>query len=141
MKDLEKYGILGEMMGRLTTIAPLKELSKEALLRILQEPKNAILKQQTTLFGRKDVEIEFTDAAKDAIVEKAKARKTGARALKSIIEESLLDVKFNSPDIEGVTKIIITDDVINNNATPKYEYGCLDMSEEDKKESSTVTVK
>lgn len=116
-EDLVKYGLIPELIGRLPVIATLKELDKEELIRVLVEPKNALIKQYQALFKLDDVELEFEKEALEAIVNKAIERKTGARGLRAILEEAMVDIMFNLPEYRGY-KIIITKDVIEKKATP-----------------------
>ena len=102
-------------------VAPLEELSDEAMLSILQEPKNAIIKQYQKLFSMEHVVLEFEDEALRYIVAKAKERKTGARALRSIVEENMLEVMFHLPEKSGVKKCLITKEYLLGNAEPDYE--------------------
>lgn len=111
--DLIKYGIIPELVGRLPVISYLEELDKDALIRILKEPKNSVVKQYIKLFKLDDIELEFTDASLEIIAEKAIKRKTGARGLKSIVENLLLKPMFESPSDEQIKKIII--DKTDNN--------------------------
>ena len=119
-EDLLRYGLIPELIGRIPVAAPLKSLSKEALKSILTEPKNAILKQYKKLFIMEGIELEFDPFAIDAIVDRAMERKTGARALRSIVEDFMLDIMFSLPDKENVDKCIITKDVVEMNAEPIY---------------------
>jgi ATP-dependent Clp protease ATP-binding subunit ClpX len=119
-EDLLRYGLIPELIGRIPVTAPLKSLSKEALKSILTEPKNAILKQYKKLFIMEGIELEFDPFAIDAIVERAMERKTGARALRSIVEDFMLDIMFSLPDKENVDKCIITKDVVEMNAEPIF---------------------
>jgi ATP-dependent Clp protease ATP-binding subunit ClpX len=119
-EDLLRYGLIPELIGRIPVTAPLRSLSKEALKSILTEPKNAILKQYKKLFIMEGIELEFDPFAIDAIVDRAMERKTGARALRSIVEEFMLDIMFTLPDKENVDKCIITKDVIEINAEPIF---------------------
>ncbi|MGE5399474.1 MAG: ATP-dependent Clp protease ATP-binding subunit ClpX [Ignavibacteriales bacterium] len=119
-EDLLKYGLIPELIGRLPICAPLQSLSKEALKNILTEPRNALLKQYKKLFLMEGVELEFDPFAVDAIVQKAMERKTGARALRSIVEDFLLDIMFELPSMENVDKCIITGDTVLNGARPIY---------------------
>lgn len=119
-EDLLKYGLIPELIGRLPVIAPLRSLSHEALTNILTEPKNAILKQYKKLFMMEGVELEFDPFAVAGIVEKAVERKTGARALRSIVEDFLLDIMYELPSLENVDKCIITRDTVMDNAKPIY---------------------
>ena len=119
-EDLLRYGLIPELIGRIPVTAPLKSLSKEALKSILTEPKNAILKQYKKLFIMEGIELEFDPFSIDAIVERAMERKTGARALRSIVEDFMLDIMFILPDKENVDKCIITKDVVEINAEPIF---------------------
>lgn len=118
--DLLKFGFIPELIGRLPVLAPLEELSDEAMLKILTDPKNSIVKQYKRLFDMENVELEFDPDALKAIVEKAKKRKTGARALRSVVEEVMLPIMYDLPDKTRVTKCIITDEVVNDGAEPVY---------------------
>ncbi|MGE5429507.1 MAG: ATP-dependent Clp protease ATP-binding subunit ClpX [Syntrophomonadaceae bacterium] len=119
-EDLLKYGLIPELIGRLPVAAPLQSLSKEALKNILTEPRNALLKQYKKLFLMEGVELEFDPFAIDAIVQKAMERKTGARALRSIIEDFLLDIMFELPSMDNVDKCVITKDTVENGDKPVY---------------------
>lgn len=119
-EDLLRFGLIPELIGRLPVTAPLHSLNEEALKSILTEPKNAIIKQYKKLFMIDGVELEFDPFAIDAIVKKAQERKTGARALRSIVEEFMLDVMYELPNKENVDKCIITKDVIEKGAEPIY---------------------
>jgi ATP-dependent Clp protease ATP-binding subunit ClpX len=119
-EDLLRYGLIPELIGRLPIIAPLRSLSREALKSILLEPKNAILKQYKKLFLMEGVELEFDPLATDSIVKKAIERKTGARALRSIVEDFLLDIMYELPSLENVDKCIITRDTVMEGAKPIY---------------------
>lgn len=110
--DLVKYGLIPELVGRLPVIAALEELDEAALIAILTQPKNAIIRQYQALFGMEDVELEFTDDALRAVAEKAIVRKTGARGLRSIVEEILLDAMFDIPSRESVVKAVVTRDTV-----------------------------
>ena len=119
-EDLLKYGLIPEFIGRLPVIATLDDLNEEALIKVLTEPKNALIKQYKTLFDMEDVKLTITDDALVAIAKKAIERKTGARGLRAIMEENLLDLMYNIPDKKDVTEIVIDADVINNGAEPNY---------------------
>lgn len=118
-QDLLKFGLIPEFIGRLPIVAKLKDLDKEALIKILKEPKNALVKQYTKLFEIDGVELEFEDEALNAIVEKAIERKTGARGLRSIIEEIMRDIMFEIPSNPNIEKCIITKETVLNKAEPK----------------------
>lgn len=121
-EDLIKFGLIPEFVGRLPVIGVLDELDENALVRILQEPKNALVKQYKKLFHMDGVEIEFTDAALNAVAKKALKRKSGARGLRSILEHTLLDVMFEMPSLKGLKKVVIDDTVINGHASPLLIY-------------------
>jgi ATP-dependent Clp protease ATP-binding subunit ClpX len=112
--------LIPELIGRIPVVAPLHQLSDEALKNILTVPKNAILKQYKKLFMMEGIELEFDPFAIDSIVKKAVERKTGARALRSIVEEFMLDVMYNLPGKENVEKCIITKEVIDSGAEPIF---------------------
>jgi len=120
-EDLQHFGLIPELIGRLPIITGLHQLSDDALLNILTEPKNAIVKQYKKLFKMEDVELDFDRSALQAIVKKAKDRKTGARGLRSILEAAMLDIQFTLPSMENISRCIITADVINEAAPPIYE--------------------
>ncbi len=122
-EDLLKFGLIPEFVGRLPVIATLHDLDVDALVTILQEPKNAIAKQYHKLFELEDVELTFTDEALRAIAEKAILRKTGARGLRSIVEAILLDTMFDLPDMDGVTEIVIDKDVVEGKKEPIQVHG------------------
>lgn len=118
-QDLLKFGMIPEFIGRLPIIASLKELDKEALIKITTEPKNALVKQYKKLLQMDDVELVFEQEALEAIVDKAIERKTGARGLRSIIEDIMRDIMFDIPSNEKIEKCIITKDTVLNNVGPK----------------------
>ncbi len=120
-EDLLKYGFIPELIGRLPVMAPLESLDKETMLSILTKPKNAIIKQYKKLFELENIHLEFTSNALKAIVEKAQKRKTGARALRSIIEDSMMDIMFETPSKNNINSCIITEDVINKKSKPTYK--------------------
>lgn len=117
-EDLLKFGLIPEFVGRLPITATLEDLSEKELLRILTEPKDAILKQYESLLDMNNVKLIFTDEAKKAIVQQAIAKKTGARGLRSIVEGVLLGVMFDIPDNKTAKEVVINEDVINNSASP-----------------------
>ena len=120
--DLNKYGFIPELVGRLPVITYLDELSDEAMLSILTEPKNALIKQYQKLFLMDKVELEFEEDALLAIVEKAKKRKTGARGLRSITEELMNEIMFEIPDKKNISKCIITKETVLEKKEPKFEF-------------------
>ena len=120
--DLIKFGMIPEFVGRLPLMCSLHSLGEEALHNILTEPKNAILKQYKKLFRMEGVELEFEEQAIQAVVQKAIERGTGARALRSIIEEVMLDIMYSLPEKSNVASCIITRDVILKKKEPTYRY-------------------
>lgn len=118
IEDLREFGMIPEFIGRLPIIYTLKKLDKDMLVKILKEPKNAILKQYQKLLELDEVKLEFDDSALEAIAKKALEKKTGARALRSIIEEFMLDIMYQIPKDENIGSVTITGDYINNNGTP-----------------------
>jgi len=118
--DLLKYGFIPELVGRLPVISPLDELTEETMKTILLKPKNSLIKQYKKLFELEGVELEFTEDAINLIVEKAMARKTGARALRSIMEDALIDIMYDLPSLNNVNSCIITANVINKTDKPTY---------------------
>ncbi len=119
-EDLLKYGLIPELIGRIPVVAPLQTLSKEAMKSILTEPRNAILKQYKKLFMMDGIELEFDPFAVDDIVQKAMERKSGARALRSIVEHFMLDIMYDLPGKKSIQKCIITKDVINKGKEPLF---------------------
>ena len=118
-EDLLKYGLIPEFIGRLPVIVTLEELSKDALVRIITEPKNAILKQYKKLFALDDVELEVEDSAIERIAEKAIERKTGARGLRGIMEDVMTDIMYEIPSRDDVEKCVITKETIDKEIEPK----------------------
>ncbi|HDK3665919.1 ATP-dependent Clp protease ATP-binding subunit ClpX [Staphylococcus aureus] len=118
-EDLQAYGLIPEFIGRVPIVANLEILDVTALKNILTQPKNALVKQYTKMLELDDVDLEFTEEALSAISEKAIERKTGARGLRSIIEESLIDIMFDVPSNENVTKVVITAQTINEETEPE----------------------
>ena len=121
-EDIIKFGLIPELVGRLPVVATLGELTEDALVRILTEPKNALIKQYSQLLNMDGVELEIRPAALGAIARKALARKTGARGLRSILEQSLLDTMFELPTQEGVQKVVLDESTIEENAKPLLVY-------------------
>jgi ATP-dependent Clp protease ATP-binding subunit ClpX len=119
-EDLLKYGLIPEMIGRIPIVAPLQSLSEEAMKNILTEPKNAILKQYKKLFMMDNIELEFDPFSIERIVQKALERKTGARALRSIVEDFMLDIMYDLPGKKNVQKCIITKDVVEDKKEPLF---------------------
>jgi len=119
-EDLLGYGLIPELIGRLPVVAPLHNLSEDAMKNILTQPKNAIIKQYKKLFMLEGVELEFDKPALDAMVKKAMERKTGARALRSIVENVLLDVMYELPSMENVDKCLVTENTVVKGEAPVY---------------------
>ena len=121
-EDLVKFGLIPEFVGRLPIIALLDTLDEDALIHILTEPKNAIVRQFEKIFGFENVALEFTPDALQAITQKAITRKTGARGLRSIVEQTLLDTMFNLPDQKDIDKVTVTAATILEGSTPQLHY-------------------
>jgi ATP-dependent Clp protease ATP-binding subunit ClpX len=121
-EDLIKFGLIPELVGRLPVVATLGELTEEAMVRILTEPRNALVKQYQKLFGMDGVELEIRPSALSAIARKALQRKTGARGLRSIMEHSLIDTMFDLPTLDGVAKVVIDDHIIEDGSKPLLVY-------------------
>jgi len=121
-EDLIKFGLIPELVGRLPVLATLGELTIEAMVQILTEPKNALIKQYQKLFGMDGVELEVRPSALTAIARKALARKTGARGLRSILEHSLIDTMFELPTLDGVAKVVIDEHIVEEGAKPLLVY-------------------
>jgi ATP-dependent Clp protease ATP-binding subunit ClpX len=121
-EDLIKFGLIPELVGRLPVVATLSELTEEALIQILIEPKNALIKQYSKLLEMEGSELEIRPAALHAIAKKALARKTGARGLRSILEHALLDVMYELPNQQNVVKVVIDENTITNGAKPLLIY-------------------
>ncbi len=121
-EDLIKYGLIPEFVGRLPVVATLEELDEEALVKILTEPKNAITKQYQKMFEIEGTEIEFRPDSLNAVAIKAMQRKTGARGLRTILENTLLDIMYDLPAMENVSKIVVDAAVIEGNAQPYVIY-------------------
>src|SRR5476649_22111 len=121
-EDLIKFGLIPELVGRLPVVATLSELTEDALIQILIEPKNALIKQYAKLLDMEGAELEIRPAALHAIAKKALARKTGARGLRSILEHALLDVMYELPNESNVTKVVIDENTITSGAKPLLIY-------------------
>lgn len=118
-EDLQRYGLIPEFVGRLPVLTSLEPLDTDALIRILTEPKNAIVKQYQRLLNMDNIELEFTDPSLQAIAEEAIKRKTGARGLRAIIESTMLDVMFDLPSRDEVTKCVITKEAVEGDERPQ----------------------
>jgi len=121
-EDLLKFGLIPEFVGRLPVLATLEDLDEAALIQILTQPKNALVKQYQRLFEMENVELTFHEGALVEIARKAIERKTGARGLRSIMESILLDTMFELPSLEGVQEVVISEDVVHGRARPLYIY-------------------
>jgi ATP-dependent Clp protease ATP-binding subunit ClpX len=117
-QDLLRFGLIPEFIGRLPVIATLDELSEEAMVRILTEPKNAIVRQYQKLFEMQRVDLKFTDGAIKAVAREALKRKSGARGLRSILEKAMLDIMFEIPSLKNVQECVVSEEVILHNETP-----------------------
>jgi ATP-dependent Clp protease ATP-binding subunit ClpX len=120
--DLLRFGLIPEFIGRLPVIATLEDLDETALVKILTEPKNALVKQYQRLFDMENVGLTFTDDALHAIARKAILRKTGARGLRSILEGILLETMFELPTYQGVEEVVVNGEVIEGRAQPLLIY-------------------
>ena len=121
-QDFVKFGMIPEIMGRVPVVVSLDELDKETLVRILKEPKNAIIKQYQKMFELDGVDLEFEDAAIEAVADKSLKRKTGARGLRAILEKAMMDMMYNIPSEENVESCIVTEDVIDGIGEPVIGY-------------------
>jgi len=121
-EDLIKFGLIPELVGRLPVVATLGELTESALVQILTEPKNALLKQYQKLFSMDGVELEIRPSALAAIARKALARRTGARGLRSILEHALIDTMFDLPNLDGVAKVVVDEHIVEDGGKPLLVY-------------------
>ena len=121
-EDLLKFGLIPEFVGRLPVLATLEDLDQDALVTILTEPKNALVKQYQRLFELEDTKLNFTDDALNAIAKRAIERKTGARGLRSILEEILLDTMFDLPGLDEVTEVVVNEEAVSSEANPLMIY-------------------
>jgi ATP-dependent Clp protease ATP-binding subunit ClpX len=126
--DLLKYGLIPEFVGRLPVVATLEELDEEALIEILREPKNALIKQYQKLFEMEKVTLKFTDGALEAIAKETLNRKTGARGLRSILENAMLDVMYEIPSQDRVKEVVINEDTILKKSRPIVLYECAESA-------------
>ncbi len=122
-EDLVKFGLIPEFVGRLPVVATLQELDEDALVQILTEPKNSLVKQYGKMFALENVELELRDDALRAVAQKAMERKTGARGLRSIMESILLDVMYDVPGQDSVTKVVVDENVVLGESAPLVIYG------------------
>lgn len=121
-EDLVKFGLIPELVGRLPVVATLDELDADALVQILVEPKNALVKQYQRLFAMEGVDLELRPAALQAVARKALKRKTGARGLRSILEQTLLDIMFDLPSLQNVQKVVVDENAIEGEGKPLVIY-------------------
>jgi ATP-dependent Clp protease ATP-binding subunit ClpX len=121
-EDLLKFGLIPEFVGRLPVIATLEDLDDDALITILTEPKNALVKQYQRLFELEEAQLTFTDDALKAIAKRAIERKTGARGLRSILEDILLDTMYDLPGMEGVEEVVVNEEAVTSEAAPLMIY-------------------
>ncbi|RME24189.1 MAG: AAA family ATPase, partial [Deltaproteobacteria bacterium] len=121
-RDLQEFGFIPEFIGRLPVVATMRDLSKEELVRALVEPRNALVKQYVKLFSLEGVKLTFTDAALEAVAEQAMKRHGGARALRTVLEEIMLDIMYEVPYLPGISECIITPEVILNRAKPQLRF-------------------
>ena len=129
-EDLLKFGLIPEFVGRLPVIATLEDLDETALVKILIEPKNALVKQYSKLFDMEDVQLEFTDDALHSVAKRAIERKTGARGLRSILEGILLDTMFDLPSMDGVGEVHVDKDVVEGRKEPVRVYAAKDKADD-----------
>jgi ATP-dependent Clp protease ATP-binding subunit ClpX len=121
-EDLMKFGLIPEFIGRLPVVAPLQELDEAALVQILTEPKNALVKQYRRLLEMDGVELKFTDDALKAVAKKAKLQRSGARGLRSIIEKAMLEVMYDIPSMDNIAEVMISDECIVEEKRPVLIY-------------------
>ncbi|MBE6798360.1 MAG: ATP-dependent Clp protease ATP-binding subunit ClpX [Ruminococcaceae bacterium] len=133
--DLVKFGLIPELVGRLPVIASLDSMTEDMLYRIMIEPKNSVIKQYQELFKMDNIELVFEEQALRKIAELTAERKTGARGLRSTIEQVLGDIMFNAPSDKTIKKIVITEDAVNQTAEPLYEYDNKRLAEPKRKKS------
>ncbi len=137
-QDLVKFGLIPELVGRLPVLTSLQALDKEALVRIMTEPKNAIVKQYQALFGMDDVELEFDEDALSLIAEKALEQKTGARGLRGVIESILTPIMFSVPSEENVRKVRITRACVEGESKPELTFGSPDEEKKTSKKNPSL---
>jgi ATP-dependent Clp protease ATP-binding subunit ClpX len=139
-EDLLKFGLIPEFVGRLPVIATLEDLDEPALVQILSEPKNALIKQYARLFEMEDVRLNITEEALSAIAHRAIERKTGARGLRSIMEAILLDTMYDLPGMDGVQEVVISAEVVKGEAKPLMIYSDKDSSSKSKPKAASGNV-
>ena len=121
-EDLLKYGLIPEFVGRFSSVATLKELTVDAMVQVMTEPKNALVKQYKKLFEFENVKLKFTEAAVKAIAEKATKRKTGARGLRAVLEETMLEIMFDLPSQPDIEEVVINEEVVLKGEKPMLVY-------------------
>ena len=121
-EDLLKYGLIPEFVGRFSAVATLKELNEEALMQVMTEPKNALVKQYKKLFEFENVKLKFTEGAIRAVAQKAIERKSGARGLRAVLEDTMLDIMFDLPSSEDVEEVVISEEVVSKSEKPLLVY-------------------
>lgn len=121
-EDLLKYGLIPEFVGRFSSVATLKELTVDAMIQVMTEPKNALVKQYKKLFEFENVKLKFTEAAVKAIAKKATKRKTGARGLRAVLEETMLEIMFDLPSQKDVEEVVINEEVVLKGEKPMLVY-------------------
>ena len=119
-EDLIQYGLIPELIGRLPVISSLNDFDNDDMMRVLCEPKNSLIKQYQKLFLLEGVVLDFTKGAFNAIIKLAKEKQVGARALRAVLEEKLLNTMFELPDMKGISRVNITEDTILKNKAPIY---------------------
>ena len=137
-EDLMKFGLIPEFIGRVPVVCALTELNEQTLIKILTEPKNAIVKQFKKLFSFENVGLKFTDGSLNAVVKEALKRKTGARGLRAILEEAMLDIMYEMPSHEGLKEVVITEEVIRLGADPILVLKSEDELKQEQEESEKV---
>ncbi|MDX3894035.1 ATP-dependent Clp protease ATP-binding subunit ClpX [Pusillimonas sp.] len=137
-EDLIKFGLIPELVGRLPVVATLQELDEQTLVRILTEPKNSLIKQFQKLFEMEDVELEVRPQALSAIAQKAIKRRTGARGLRSIVEQSLLGTMYELPSLENVKRVVLDENAVQGAGAPLLIYGDEEESADDLSEKPAV---
>lgn len=135
-EDLIHFGIIPELIGRLPVVATLRPLDEEALVRILTEPKNALVKQYETLLAMEGVKLKILPSALRSIAKEAERKKTGARGLRSIMENLLLDVMYEVPGDKAIEEVVVTADNVENGTHPQYVKSGEELKNIDKKRIS-----
>jgi ATP-dependent Clp protease ATP-binding subunit ClpX len=120
-EDLEKFGLIPEFIGRLPVIAVMDPLTVDDLIHVMSEPKNALVKQYQKLLRFEKVKLRFTEGAVRAMADKAYHRKSGARGLRAIMEQVMLEVMYEVPSVEGVSEVVITEEVVEGNGEPQFQ--------------------